>query len=172
MNAYASIETEYETFEHRRIKRIAALSYPDVVQSQPNGAMQGERSLRALFRDVLVAPKPASEKMALLSVCVPAAPDSWLPYFVAGELLHKEKAWQISNEYLHKAVGLMPAQQRGKLMLEAQRLIGINAYEQNDYKAAQKAFRSIAENTALPLGEVLSAKGWIQRCQWSQSRTP
>ena len=172
MDAYASIETEYETFEHRRMKRIAALSYPDVVQSQRDGAMPGERSIRELFRDILVASKPASEKMALLSVCVPAAPDSWLPYFVAGELLHKEKAWQISNEYLHKAVRLMIAQQHGKLMLEAQRLIGINAYEQKDYAAAQNAFQSIAENTALPLGEVLSAQDWIQRCQWAQSRTP
>ena len=45
IDAYTSIETEYETFEHRRIKRIAALSYPYAVQSQQNGVMQGERSL-------------------------------------------------------------------------------------------------------------------------------
>jgi tetratricopeptide (TPR) repeat protein len=170
MDAYVSIETEYETFEQRRIKRIAALSYPDIVRSQPNGAMREERSLRELLRDVLVASKPVSEKMALLSVCMQAAPESWLPYFLTGELLHKEKAWQISNEYFHQALKLLIPRAHGKLILEVQRLIGINAYQQKDYETAQNAFRSIAENTALPLGEVLSAQNWIQRCQWAESQ--
>ncbi len=171
MDAYASIETEYETFEQQRIKRIAALSYPDVIQSQPNSAMREDRSFRELLRDVLVASKPISEKMALLSVCMQAAPKSWLPYFLTGELLHKEKAWQISNEYFHQALKLLIPREHGKLMLEVERLIGINAYQQKDYETAQNAFRSIAENTALPLGKVLSAQDWIQRCQWAQSRT-
>ena len=172
MDAYVSIETVYGTFERRRMKRIAALSYPNRVQSQPNDAMQEERSLRELLRDVLVASKPVSEKMALLSVCIQIAPESWLPYFLTGELLQKEKAWQISNAYLHQAVERLIPQQHGKLILEVQRLIGINAYQQKDYETAQNTFRSIAENTALPLGEVLSAQDWIQRCQWAQSRTP
>ena len=167
MNAYASIETEYETIEQRRIKRIAALSYPDV-----NGGIQEDRHLRELLRGVLVASKPASEKMAILSVCVQAAPENWLAYYLAGELLHKEGAWQVSNEYLHQAMTLLIPQQHEKLVIEAQRLIGINAYQQKDYKTAQSAFRSIADNTALPLGVVLSAEDWIQRCQWAQDRTP
>ena len=171
MDIYVSIETEYETFERRRMKRIAALSYPDTVQSQPNSAMREERSLRELLRGVLVASKPVSEKMAFLSVCIQTAPESWLPYFLAGELLQKEKAWQISNEYLHQALERLMPQQHGKLILEVRRLIGINAYQQKDYETAQTAFRSIAENTVLPLGIVLSAENWIQRCQWAQSRT-
>ena len=170
MDAYASIETEYETFEQRRIKRIAALSHPDVIQSQPNSAMQEDRSFRELLRGVLVASKPVSEKMALLSVCMQAAPESWLPYFLTGELLHKEKAWQISNAYFHQALKFLIPRTHGKLILEAQKLIGINAYQQKDYQTAQIAFRSIAENTALPLGEVLSAQDWVQRCQWAESQ--
>ena len=170
MEAYVSIETEYETFERRRIKRIAALSYPDVVQSRPNGAMEKNHSLRELLRGVLVASKPTAEKIALLSACIKAAPERWLPYFLTGELLHREKAWQISNEYFHQALKLLIPQQHGKLILEAQRLIGINAYQQKDYETAQNAFRLIAENTALSLGEVLSAQNWIQRCQWAQSQ--
>jgi tetratricopeptide (TPR) repeat protein len=172
MGAYVSIETEYETFERLRMKRIAALSYPDSVQSQPNGEMREERSLRELLRDVLVASKPVSEKMALLSVCIQTAPESWLPYLLTGELLQKEKAWQISNAYLHQAVERLIPQQHGKLILEIRRLIGINAYQQKDYETAQKAFRSIAETTILPLGETLSAQNWIQRCQWAESRIP
>lgn len=172
LNAYTAIETEYETFERRRMKRIAALSYPDTAQHQPNGVMQEERLLRELLRGVLVASKPVSEKMALLSVCIQTAPESWLPYFLAGELLQKEKAWQISNEYLHQAVERLIPQQHGKLILEVQRLIGINAYQQKDYETAQTAFQSIAETTTLSLGEILSAQNWIQRCQWAESRIP
>lgn len=172
MDAYVSIETEYDTFARRRMKRIAALSYPDRVQSQPNGAMREERSLRELLRGVLVASKPVSEKMALLSVCIQMAPERWLPYFLAGELLQKEKAWQISSVYLHQAAERLIPQQHGKLILEVQRLIGINAYQQKDYETAQTAFQSIAETTTLSLGEILSAQNWIQRCQWAESRMP
>ena len=171
MDVYVSIETAYQIFERLRTKRIAALSYPDRVQSRPKGAMQAERSLQALLRGVLVASKPVSEKMALLSVCIQTAPEHWLPYFLAGELLQKEKAWQISNEYLHQALERLMPQQHGKLILEVQRLIGINAYQQKDYETAQKAFRSIAETPTLSLGEVLSAQNWVQRCQWAESRT-
>ena len=172
MGAYVSIETEYETFERRRMKRIAALSYPDTVQSQPNGAMREDLSLRELLRGVLVASKPVSEKMALLSVCIQTAPESWLPYFLTGELLQREKAWQISNEYLHQAVERLMPQQHGKLILEVQRLIGVNAYQQKDYETAQTAFQSIAETPKLSLGEILSAQNWIQRCQWAENRMP
>ncbi|MYA99884.1 hypothetical protein F4X90_09450 [Candidatus Poribacteria bacterium] len=171
MDAYVSIETEYGTFERRRMKRIAALSYSDRVQSQPNSAIREERSLRELLRGVLVASKSVSEKMALLSVCIQIAPERWLPYLLTGELLEKEKAWQISNAYLHQAVERLIPQQHGKLILEARRLIGMNAYQQKDYETAQTAFRSIAETTTLSLGEVLSAQNWIQRCQWAESRT-
>ncbi|MYG05521.1 hypothetical protein F4167_02630 [Candidatus Poribacteria bacterium] len=172
MDAYVSIETEYETFERRRMKRIAALSYPDTVQNQPNGAMREDLSLRELLRGVLVASKPVSEKMALLSVCIQTAPESWLPYFLTGELLQREKAWQISNEYLHQAVERLMPQQHGKLILEVRRLIGVNAYQQKDYETAQTAFQSIAETPKLSLGEILSAQNWIQRCQWAESRMP
>ena len=172
MDAYVSIETAYKTFERLRTKRIAALSYPDRVQSHPEGALQEERSLRELLRGVLVASKPVSEKMALLSTCIQTAPESWLPYFLTGELLQKEKAWQLSNAYLHQALERLNPQQHGKLILEVRRLIGINAYQHKDYETAQTAFRSIAETPTLSLGEVLSAQNWIQRCQWAESRMP
>jgi len=183
MDAYVSIETEYETFEHRRMKRIAALSYPDSVQGQPNGAMQEEHSLQALLRGVLVASKPVSEKMALLSVCLQTAPESWLPYFLTGELLRREKAWQLSNQYLHSAVTQLERlatsaeapsplqltqQQYGDLALEGRRLIGINAYHQQDFETAISAFSAIAKNEALPPGTLLKAEEWQQRCQWAQ----
>ena len=190
MNTYASLQTEYGTIERRGIKRIAALSYPDVVPKQPGGTMQEGQSLRELLRVVLVESKDAAEKMAYLSTCIQAEPDMWLAYLLASELLHREGAWQSSNQYLRRAVALLEKihvsgeispktpslgqltpQQYQSLVLDARRTIGINAYHQKDYEAAQNAFRSIADNAALPLGVVLSAKDWIQRCQWAQSRT-
>ena len=190
MNTYASLQTEYGTIERRGIKRIAALSYPDVVPKQPGGTMQEGRSLQELLRLVLVESKDAAEKMAYLSTCIQAEPDMWLAYLLASELLHREGAWQSSNQYLRRAVALLEKihvsgeispktpslgqltpQQYQSLVLDARRTIGINAYHQKDYEAAQNAFRSIADNAALPLGVVLSAKDWIQRCQWAQSRT-
>ncbi len=189
MNAYATVKTEHDTIAYALLKRLEALSYPSshagTAQhpvAQTGWSIQalrdaqigesGNLPLRELLRSVLVESKPAAEKMAHLSICMQAAPNRWLAYFLAGELLHKEGAWEVSNQYLRQAMNLLIPQQHEKLVLEAQRLIGINAYRQKDYETAQNAFRSIAENTALPLGVVLSAKDWIQRCQWAQSRIP
>ena len=191
LNAYTSIETEYDTIEQRRIKRIVALSYPSINQPQPSAAIQEARSLRELLRTVLIASKDTAEKMAYLSTCIQTEPDRWLAYFLVGELLYREKAWQSSNQYLRRAVSLLEKsqgpdeisedirpqvqltpQQYESLILDTRKTIGINAYHQTDYEAAQKAFRSIADNTSLPLGVLLSAEDWLQRCRWAQNRIP
>ena len=88
IQAYASVETEYETIERRRIKRMAAFSYPDVVpvewNAELNETVQENRSLRELLRVVLVEPKDSAEKMAYLSICMQTEPDMWLVYLLAG----------------------------------------------------------------------------------------
>ena len=180
---YASIKTEYGTIEQRRIKRIAALSYPSVVHIQSNGTIREDRSLRELLRRVLIESKDAAEKMAYLSTCIQAAPDMWLAYLLAGELLHREKAWRSSNQYYDRAVTLleklevsaeasplMPltSQQYRNLTLETRRSIGINAYHDKDYETAISIFSTIAKNETLPLGTTLKAEEWKQRCQWMQ----
>ena len=193
MNAYAAVETEYETIERRRIKRIAALSYPDVVpggwDTQLNGTVQEDRSLRELLRVVLVEPKDAGEKMAYLSMCMQTEPDMWLAYLLAGELLHGEGAWQSSNQYLRRTISLLEkvqasdlafsetpasgqltAQQHQSLVLETWRKMGINGYHQRDYVNATAAFSMIAEDVTLPLGTIRKAEEWKQRCQWAQDR--
>ena len=180
---YGSIRTEYETMARRRSKRIAALSYQGATQTPPNETVQTGKSVRELFRSVLVEPKDAAEKMAALSICLQAEPDIWLAALLAGELLHREEAWQLSNQYLHSAVtqleklavsdetaSPMPLtqQQYQDLALEGRRLIGINAYHQQDYETAVDAFSAIAKNKALPLGTILKAEEWQQRCHWAQ----
>ena len=194
INAYTAVETEHETIERRRIKRMAALSYPDVVpvgwNTQLNGTVRENRSLRELLRVVLVEPKDSGEKMAYLLMCMQTEPDMWLAHLLAGELLHGEGARQSSNQYLHQAVVLLEKaqasdkgfpgtpsvqltpQQHQNLALEAWRTMGINAYHQRDYVNATEAFSRIAEDETLPLGTTLKAEEWKQRCQWAQNRTP
>ena len=192
INAYISIKTEHETIERRRIKRIAALSDPNVVSTgwdtQLNGTARENRYLRELLRVVLVEPKNSGEKMAYLSMCMQTAPDMWLAYLLAGELLHGEGAWQSSNQYLRRAVTLLQEeaqtsdkgfhgipltpQQYQILVLEVWRTMGINAYHQRDYVSATAVFSMIAEDGTLPLGTTLKAEEWKQRCQWAQNRTP
>ena len=195
INAYTAVETEHETIEQRRIKRMAALSYPDIVpigsDTQLNGTGREDRSLRELLRVVLAEPKESGEKMAYLSICMQTEPDMWLAYLLAGELLHRERAWQSSNQYLRRAVALLEEaqasdkdfseipllmqltpQQLQSLVLETWRTMGINGYHQRDYVSATAAFSVIAEDTTLPLGTTLRAKEWKQRCQWAQNRTP
>lgn len=188
INTYAAMKTEYATIERKRIKRMAALSYPDVVpmgwNTQSNEGIGENRTLRELLRIVLVEPKDDAEKMAYLSMCIQTEPEMWLAYFLAAELLHKKGAWQSSNQYLRRAItrlekvaissensplAQLTPQQHQNLILETWRTVGINAYHQKDYNTAQEAFQSIAENSTLPLGVVLSAKDWRQRCQWAKN---
>ena len=190
MEVYTAVEAEYETIERGRIKRIAALAYPDVVpvdwNAQSNEAMRENRSLQALLRGVLVERIDSAEKMAYLSMCIQTEPDMWLAYLLAGELLHGEKAWQSSNQYLRRAVALLeqsrlsnevlsPAeltpQQYQRLVLDIRRTIGINAYHQQDYEAAIEVFAMIAKDETLPDGVTLKAEEWRHRCQWAQNRT-
>ena len=190
-DTYISLETEYETIELRRVKRIVALSYSDTTPTdwnpQPTRIMQQDTSLRDLLRAVLVESKDAAEKMAHLSMCIHTAPDMWLAYLLAGELLHEEEAWQSSNRYFQRAAAILEKpkikdedspeipvplrltpQQYQSLALEVQRTIGINAYHQKDYETAAEVFSTIAKNEALPFGTTLKADEWRQRCQWAQ----
>lgn len=186
LETYTSLKTEHQTVEWRRIKRIVALSHPDTMptdwDSQRTGMQQETASLRELLRAVLIESKDGAEKMAYLSRCIQTTPDMWLAYLLAGELLHREEAWQSSNRYFQRAAALLeeenspetPArfqltsQQYQSLALEVQRTIGINAYHQKDYETAIKVFSAIAKNEALPLGTTLKADRWQQRCHWAR----
>ena len=191
MEEYTAIEVEHESIERGRIKRIAALSYPDVVpmdwNAQLDEAMQENRSLQELLRIVLVEGVDSAEKMAYLSMCIQAEPDMWLVYLLVGELLHGKEAWQSSNQYLRRAVALLEAsrisdevpslaqltpQQYQSLVLDIRRTMGVNAYHQKNYKTAIEVFEMIAEDETLPLGVTLEAEEWRERCQWAKNRTP
>ena len=195
LDVYTTLKTEHDTIELRRIKRIVALSYPDIMPTDWNPQtteIMGENpSLRDLLRAVLIESKETAERMAYLSMCIQTAPDMWLAYLLAGELLYKESAWQSSNRYFQRVAALLEksetedegspitpdplqltSQQYQRLVLGVQRTIGINAYHQKNYQSAAKVFSAIAKNEALPLGTTLKADEWQERCQWAQNRTP
>ncbi len=176
LNRQGALALKHGTLQNNAIKRLAALSYPSVK------VISGDKvSLPELLRVALIESNSTAEKMAYLFVCQQAVPDEWLAYFLAAELLHKEEAWDISNRYLQHAVVIgrkeleMIAPQ---LLVEAQRLTGINAYRlafqaseasvTQRYKVSKKAFLEIAMKETLPLGTVMQAQTWIRRCQWAE----
>ena len=186
LEVYASLETEHQTVELRRIKRIVALSHSETMPTDWDAELTGKpeenSSLPELLRAALIESKDGAEKMVYLSMCMKTAPDMWLAYLLAGELLHREEAWQSSNRYFQRAAALLeeenspktPArfqltsQQYQSLALEVQRTIGINAYHQKDYETAIEVFSIIAKSEALPLGTTLKADRWQQRCHWAR----
>ena len=148
--AYLAVQTVDARMQRNVTKRLAALSEEN-----------GQKHLRS----VLLSQESNAEKMARLFACK----ESPLTHFLAGELLHREGAWEMSNQHLKQAVALNEnaTSRFPQLMLEATRLIGLNAYRLADYATAENAFSAIAEDETLPLGTVLNAQTWIRRCQWS-----
>ncbi len=151
-----------ETVEQNLFKRKAALSETYTSDSK-------RRLRRILISNTHAERIGSATKMALLQQVIGAEPDAWLAYFLAGELLHKEKAWELSTQYLHHALDLSRKKDKEiippQLALKSRWLLGINAFRQKDYKIAEKMFSAIATNQTLSLGTKLSAQDWIQRCQ-------
>jgi hypothetical protein len=150
-----------ETIEQSLLKRIAALS--------ENYTPQSRERLRTV-----ILPKSFSDrigsgtKIALLLRVIGTEPDSWLAYFLAGELLHKEKAWELSSQYFTHAIALrqtVPPQ----IALKSRWLLGLNAFYKKDFAIAENIFTSIAADQTQPMGTQLSAQDWVERCQWIKS---
>ena len=147
--AYLAVQTADARMQRNVTKRLAALS---------------EESGQKHLRRVLLSQESNTEKIARLFACKESA----LTHFLAGELLHREGAWEMSNQHLKQAVelGENTISRFPQLMLEATRLTGLNAYRFADYATAENAFSAIAKDETLPLGTVLNAQTWIRRCQW------
>lgn len=151
-----------ETIEQSILKRIAALSEDYTPQS------------RELLRTIILPKSSAGRtgsgtKIALLLRVIGTEPDDWLAHFLVGELLHKEKAWELSTQYLTHAIALrqtIPPQ----IELKSRWLLGLNAFYKKDFAIAKNTFSSIATDQAQPTGTKLSARYWMERCQWTKNR--
>ena len=157
-----------ETVEQSILKRIAALSENYTPQSR-------ERLRTVLLPKSSSGRTGSATKMALLQQVIRAEPNGWLAYLLAGELLHKEKHWELSTQYLHHAIDLGRKEQKQtmppQIALKSRWLLGINTFHKQDYAIAKKMFSEIVTNQTQPMGTQLSAQDWIQRCQWTKNRT-
>ena len=109
-------------------------------------------------------------KIAMLMQVIETQPDKWLPYFLVGELLYKEKSWELSTQYLIYALNLSQTIQSisipRPLKLYLQILLGENAFLSEDYESAENRFNDILSDDTLTLGTKLYLQDWIERCRW------
>ena len=163
----AVVLATHETIELNILKRITTLSSKFSAQSKD------------LLKTILVPstnanPTGNATKMAILSQIIGAEPKEWLVYYLAGEILHNEKAWKLSSQYLHHALALGSESENGHIpgqfKTKSQRMLGINAYNMKDYGVAEQIFKEITRDETLSLGTILNATYWINRCQWAKQR--
>ncbi len=137
------------------------------------------KETQELLRDVLISVSSdgqvgSATKMALLHQIIAGEPEEWLAYYLIAELLYKERSWDLSIRYLNKVVELHQVSDDKEIhldiLLRTQRLLGICNYYQKDYATAAAIFTEIANIETLHKGTKLSARYWIDRCQWSADK--
>ena len=143
-------------------KRIAALSNSITSISQNR------------LRDVLTLKSNSlignGSKTAILLQIIESESEEWLPYILVGELLHKEKSWELSTQYLmyglkiNQTIETIPIP--SQLKLYSQILIGKNTFQLGDFKNAENRFKEIMDNSTLSIGTVQNLEDWIERCKW------
>lgn len=158
-----------ESIERKLVKRIAALSLSFSPESR-------NRLRRVLVPNSNLDRTANGTKMALLLRIIKTDPNIWLPYYLIGELLHKEEAWELSTQYLHHALDLgngveeMPMPQN--IRTESLQVLGMNAFRKKDYTIAERIYTEIVVNKTLSLGEVHEAQVWVERCRWTAKKKP
>lgn len=170
LQLYNSVVDEH--LHYRRqfniLKRIAALSGTINIESQ------------VIFRDVLTPNSDSptignATKIAMLMQIIESEPEEWLPYLLIGELVHKEKSWELSTQYLINGLKLnqtidtisIPKQ----LRLYSQILIGENIFHSRDFENAENHFKEIMSDNTLTLGTELYLEDWIERCRWMRNNS-
>ncbi len=165
----ASTFAKRESTEKSILKRIAALS--DSFSSESRNRLR-----RVLIRNNSLSRTYSGTKMTLLLRIIRSEPNSWITYYLAGELLHQEKEWELSTQYLHHALDLGAGKGESKMpnlmRIESLQLLGMNAYRKRDYAIAERIYTDIAADKALSLGDIYAAQVWVDRCQWARKQKP
>ena len=156
-----------ESIELRLIKRLEALSTAFSKDSQ-------KKLSRALISNNPIQRTENATVIALLQQVILNEPNGWLAYFLAGEMLHKEKAWELSSQYLNKVIELHQESREVRIppqmFLNTHWLLGLNAFQYDEFVTAIKIFSAIANDDSLAIGTKLSAQYWVQRCQWTMQK--
>ena len=148
-------------------KRIAALSNSITTMSQ--------EKLRRVLTPKSYSSIGNGSKTAILLQIIESETDEWLPYLLVGELLHKEKSWELSTQYLMYGLKLNQTIETisipNQLKLYSQILIAKNIYQSGDFKNAENRFKEIIDENTQSLGTVINIEDWIERCRWMMSKS-
>jgi tetratricopeptide (TPR) repeat protein len=125
---------------------------------------------RDKLKELLIGESSNPLKVTLLHEVVGELPTWGLAYYLIGRNLHINAEYAASNRYLSKAAELgLP---HPTLQHENIRLLGVNAYHLREYDQAIAYFQKLADDASLPLGTILNAKDWIERCKVQQAALP
>ena len=120
------------------------------------------------MKQVLIGEESKASRMNLLHEAIDEIPEWGLVYYLIGRQLHLNQEYTASNDYLAKSATFgLPHR---VLKIENTRLFAINLYHLRQYDGAISQFRRLAEDDELPLGSILIAKDWIERCEWEKGR--
>ena len=156
-----------------RYQEVLTLNASDALNRKAHAklaalALESPR-VRSRMKQVLIGEESNTSRMNLLHEVVNEIPEWGLAFYLIGRQLHFDERYAASNDYLVKAAAFgLP--HRG-LRIENTRLFAINLYHLRQYDGAISQFRRLAEDDDLPLGSILGAEDWIERCEWEKRRT-
>ena len=124
--------------------------------------------VRSHMKQVLIGEESNTSRMNVLHEVVDEMPEWGLAHYLIGRQLHLNQEYTASNDYLVKAAASgLPHR---VLKIENTRLFAINLYHLRQYDGAISQFRRLSEDDDLPLGSILIAVDWIERCEWEKRK--
>ena len=120
------------------------------------------------MKQVLIGEESNTSRMNLLHEVVDEKPEWGLAHYLIGRQLHLNQEYTASKDYLVKAAAFgLPHR---VMKIENTRLFAINLYHLRQYDVAIAQFRRLSEDDDLPLGSILNAEDWIERCEWEKRK--
>ena len=151
-------------------QEVSALNVSDALNREARAKLEmlalESPTARSRIKQVLIGKESNTSRLNLLHEVIDEMPKWGLAFYLIGRQLHFDQQYAASNDYLVKAAAFgLPHK---VLNIENTRLFAINLYHLRQYDGAISQFRRLAEDDDLPLGSILSAEDWIERCEWEK----
>ncbi|MDE0300410.1 MAG: tetratricopeptide repeat protein [Candidatus Poribacteria bacterium] len=151
-------------------QEVSALNASDALNREAYAKLETlsleSPTARSRMKQVLIGRESSATRINLLHEVVDEMPEWGLAFYLIGRQLHLDGQYAASNDYLLKAAAFgLPHR---VLKNENSRLFAINLYHLRQYDGAIAQFRRLSEDDDLPLGSILSAEDWIERCEWEK----
>ena len=153
-------------------QEVSALNASDALNRQAHAKLAAlslePPTAQSRMKEALIGKASSASRINLLHEVVDEMPEWGLAFYLIGRQLHFDQQYAASNDYLVKAAAFgLPHR---VLKIENTRLFAINLYHLRQYDGAISQFRQLSEDDDLPLGSILSARDWIERCEWEKRR--